>query len=240
MTESMIDQLKFYHECLKNAPSNKEILTYIFKPHKRAMWKTFYKASTQNDPITKKNTIKRGIMKHRTITLETGDDITLPNFVEFESDSKDGWENRMMCNDGSIAFVFKGYLVLMNKTKNNYEITSTKRTQILDNILTTIKAILHLNEHQCEFTEIFLQNKLGELNALYLTQYTSYVPMPPKLRRSYNVQEWKRAKDSVIDEGWNNCVKSQFDSQCYIFKLNDVVFAVDFDLAKISRIHVLY
>lgn len=146
---------------------------------------------------------------------------------------QDGWKNRFYDNDNNITFMFKGYFITFD-SKNC--IKSIKKSFILNHLLRIAKVILHIFKHNFDFEKNFLVDKLNALIAISTTNYINYVPTICKLRRSYNCNMYDEIAQLTIYDGWENKIICWFDTNCHVFKLDNVIYMVDRYKDKIDKI----
>lgn len=235
-SQNIISQLRCYQNILKSVPTNEDILLHVHLVKNSLFSSLVVKAKNRAKKSTnkknRKNAIKRASENaRRRANAQYEKQISL--FSEFKLNAVDGWQNRMITENGEYVFVFRGYVINIDSDLN---IINISETQVLQSTLTYIDVIVHLEENGCQFDDYFLQDKLVVAQAINSTKYSDYLPRPPKLRRSYNGDLYQQVAKIIIADGWENRTMCLFDEHCYVFQFRGVKYTVDIYNDKIDKI----
>lgn len=235
MTQQLIEQLQNCYSKLQTTPSIEEISSYI-RQRETTYVKNFV---TKLGKIRKKAKQNARTRAHKKFMSPV-------NPIYCADLYQDGWQHRYICHDNTNhinkhihTFIYKGYVVKCKYSYVNREITSLieiEMSVILKLLLDFINVILHLNEHNCEFDENFLKDKLSCAQAFLSTQYANYIPIPPKMRRSYNCDLYNKIANITVLDGWQNREICDFNEHISVLKLGEKKYVVDCFNGKIDRI----
>lgn len=239
----MISELRSLQTILHTIPTCNDVLFYI--KYRRTSYINKFVANAKKrvahksyqNKRDKKANLKKLTENARSRAIKKYDTRKIPPLLdELYLSIYDGWENRRYKEDGIITFVFEGYLIECCYQNNLLSIMNITASCVLQSALENLAVIFHLDDNGCSFEDFFLNDKLNVCRAITNTSYSKYLPIPPKLRRSYNCDSYYQVACNVVDEGWENHAICDFDETCHIFQLNGHNYKVGIYDTKISEI----
>lgn len=235
-SQSIIAQLGYYQNVLKSVPVKEDIFLHIHSAKNSLFNLIVSKAKNRTKKYTNKTNRKIAVRRASETARRKAKsqyEKQVSPFSEFKLNSEDGWQNRMIKTNGECVFVFRGYIITID---SDFNISNVTETYLLRAILTYIDVIFHLEENGCQFDDYFLKDRLEVARAISTTTYNTYLPRPPKLRRSYNGDLYQQVAKETCGDGWENRTICLFDEHCYLFQFRGVKYTVDVYNNKVDKI----